>query len=395
MAKALLERLNPDTWPLPVDQLPNGTALVGGAVRDGLLNRLQEQPDLDLVVPNHAIQISQHFAKTLGATFVLLDAERDMARLVWKGWTIDLAKQIGSSLEEDLWRRDFRINAIGLMLGPSPKIFDPTGGILDVYQKRLVAVREQNLIEDPLRSLRGLRLMAELNLSLDPQTRTFITTHSSLLTRSAPERIQSELQRIVCVQEADEVIGLLKDIGLLNFWSNKDVAFKRVNLYSNIHSIFNTKELSLALPLIRLTHLLSDSGLIKLKFSRRQCQRCKSLRKWQKYNDGKAFETLREEERLQLHKDLEDDLPALISQLPAKDQEVWINRWRDPADPLFHPCSPLNGNTLQEILDVPKGPKLGALINHLSHERAFGRLSNLDQTLHEARYWWKHTSTLL
>ena len=49
----LRERLAPAQWPLPLARLPEGTALVGGAVRDGLLDRLQEQPDLDLVVPSH------------------------------------------------------------------------------------------------------------------------------------------------------------------------------------------------------------------------------------------------------------------------------------------------------------------------------------------------------
>ena len=126
LAKLLLRRLNPDKWPLRIDQLPLGTALVGGAVRDGLLNRLQEKPDLDLVVPNNAIKITQNFAKSLGSTSIVLDAERDMARLVFQGWTIDFATQIGCSLEEDLWRRDFRLNAIALLLGPNPKIVDPT-----------------------------------------------------------------------------------------------------------------------------------------------------------------------------------------------------------------------------------------------------------------------------
>ncbi len=395
MAKALWERLNPDNWPLPIDQLPVGTAVVGGAVRDGLLNRLPAQPDLDLVVPNDAIKISQNFAKNLGATFVALDVERDMARLVFKGWTIDFARQIGCDLEEDLWRRDFRLNSIALMLGSSPKIVDPTGGIEDLKRKCLVAVRERNLIEDPLRSLRGLRLMAELDFSFDPQTRTFINTHSNLLQRVSPERIQSELQRIVCLKDADKVVELLRDIGLLQFWCNKDVASEKINLYLNNQTILNSQELLLALPLARLTYLLSDSGLVKLRFSRKQCQRCQSLRKWQKHIENNGFKGMNEVDRFQMHSELEDFLPALICQLPAEDQEVWINRWRDLSDPLFHPSSPVDGNTLREILDLPEGPKLGALIHHLSHERAFGRLSNLDQTIQEARYWWKHNSTLL
>ncbi len=390
LAKLLLRRLNPDKWPLRIDQLPLGTALVGGAVRDGLLNRLQEKPDLDLVVPNNAIKITQNFAKSLGSTSIVLDAERDMARLVFQGWTIDFATQIGCSLEEDLWRRDFRLNAIALLLGPNPKIVDPTGGMEDLNKKKLVAVHEKNFIEDPLRCLRGLRFMAELNFSLDPQTRTFINTYSNLLPNAAPERIQSELKRIVYLKEADDVIDLLNEIGLLELWRNENMSPQKILITSNSHKLLNDKELSLALPLIRLTYLLSDAGLASLRFSKRQRKRCQLLRKWQERNDGFAFETLKEEDRFQLHKDLEEYLPALILQLPFKDQEVWINRWRDLEDPLFHPSPPVDGNTLQEILHLPQGPKLGSLMHHLSHERAFGRMWNLEEILQEARHWWQH-----
>ena len=110
LVEALWERLNPDKWPLQVDELPNGSALVGGAVRDALLDRLSEKPDLDLVVPNNAIELTQTFAKKFQARCVVLDSERDMARLIINGWTIDFARQIGVSLESDLLRRDFRIN---------------------------------------------------------------------------------------------------------------------------------------------------------------------------------------------------------------------------------------------------------------------------------------------
>ena len=88
----LRERLAPAHWPLPLARLPGGTALVGGAVRDGLLNRLQEQPDLDLVVPTDAIALTKALAQELHGTCVVLDAERSIARLVLGGWTVDIAR---------------------------------------------------------------------------------------------------------------------------------------------------------------------------------------------------------------------------------------------------------------------------------------------------------------
>ena len=59
LLKNLWERLDPSKWPLMIDDLPNGTVLVGGAVRDGLLGRLHEGIDLDFVVPSGAIQITR------------------------------------------------------------------------------------------------------------------------------------------------------------------------------------------------------------------------------------------------------------------------------------------------------------------------------------------------
>ena len=66
-------------------------------------------------------------AAKAGLSVCLLDKDRDIARLVFKCCTIDFAKQIGCCLEDDLCRRDFRLNAIALTLGNDPQIIDPTG----------------------------------------------------------------------------------------------------------------------------------------------------------------------------------------------------------------------------------------------------------------------------
>ena len=130
---ALLEqlqaRLAPAQWPLPLARLPQGTVLVGGAVRDGLLDRLADQPDLDLVVPTDAIALTRTLAQELHGTCVVLDAERSIARLVLGGWTVDLARQDGDGIEDDLWRRDYRLNAIAVSLQPWGELWDPTGAV--------------------------------------------------------------------------------------------------------------------------------------------------------------------------------------------------------------------------------------------------------------------------
>ncbi|MFL0756081.1 MAG: CCA tRNA nucleotidyltransferase [Prochlorococcus sp.] len=388
-AQALWEQLHPDRWPLSAEELPPGTVLVGGAVRDGLIGRLQKRPDLDLMVPGKAIELTGNLARTLGGTCVVLDTKRDIARLVLKGWTIDIAAQEGSNLEEDLWRRDFRLNAIALTLEAIPRLVDPTGGLNDLQQKKLVAIREQNLLDDPLRLLRGLRLMAELQLTPEAKTWSLIHCHHKLLPQAAPERIQAELQRLVNAHWADEVLPLLLSTGLLNSWQNSIEGINRKPPSHKAAKALNTAEQALALPLARLTYLVSDEGLIQLRFSRKQRQRCQLLRHWQNRNDGISFESLSEIDRLQLHLDLEKDLPALILQLPQASQLQWLERWRDPDDPLFHPYPPVDGYFLQKSLNLPMGRTLGDLLRHLCQERAFGRLHNQEQVLNEAIHWWE------
>jgi hypothetical protein len=90
-----------------------------------------------------------------------------------------------------------------------------------------------------------------------------------------------------------------------------------------------------------------------------------------------------------LHLELENDLPALILQLPAERRDHWLKRWRDGGDPLFHPRAALDGRTLQRELELPQGPLLGRLLHHLKRERAFGRIHDREDSLAASRTWLK------
>lgn len=388
-AVAILERLAPQRWPLPLDLLPEETALVGGAVRDALLDRLKPQPDLDLVVPSDALDLTRTLAKRLGGSCVVLDQERDMARLVLEGWTVDIARQDGPSLEADLGRRDYRLNAIALPLQRPEQLIDPTGGLTDLRQRRLTAVRESNLTDDPLRLLRGLRLIAEIPLSLDPITADWMQLHRQQLTRAAPERILAELQKLVAGPLADQALVQLSELELVQPWAAGQP------LPTSEDAIqLTADEREQALPLARLTALVSDQGLEQLKASRVLRQRCQRLRRWQ-HQLPQDPEMLAEAERLQLHLDLDRDLPALVLQLDPTLQSRWLQRWRDSEDPLFHPANPVDGTTLQRELNLTPGPGLGMLLMHLRQERAFGRLHGRDDALQEAHRWSKRNRDAL
>ena len=145
--------------------------------------------------------------------------------------------------------------------------------------------------------------------------------------------------------------------------------------------------------LSKLIFLLSDEGLSRLTFSKNQIKRCKNLRFWvHKIN---KLDDLSEDERFQLHIDLEEDLPSFILFLKERDSSSWLKRWKDPSDPLFHPSPPLNGHLLQKVFQLPPGPFLGELIRHLSKEKAYGRFFTDAEALEVARKWTLENSPFL
>jgi tRNA nucleotidyltransferase (CCA-adding enzyme) len=374
LAGQVLERLNPAGWPLRPEAFPQGTALVGGAVRDALLNRLGPRPDLDLVVNCDAIGFAKDASSRWGGTCVVLDADHGIARLVIQGWTIDLASQEGGSLEADLGRRDFTVNAIALPLEEGASLVDPTGGLDHLRRGQLVAVQEANLVADPLRLLRGLRLASELGFEVEPQSQVWIERHAALLGNVAGERVLTELEKLAAVPEGHRGLQACQAMGLLKPWGADPLAQASLDELSEQNGRgrgLGTEELDWALPLARLAALFGRQALDGLRSSRRLQQRCHALRHWQTAGpSGQLSET----DQLRLHLELEADLPALLMFWPEASAQAALDRWRDPADPLFHPRPPVDGKALQDHLALKPSRQLGELLHHLTLERAFGRL---------------------
>ena len=388
LSNDLFGDLNPKDWPISIADLPPGSALVGGSVRDGLLKKLSPKPDLDFVIPVNAIKFSENLSKKINGTFIKLDEKRDIARLVINGWTLDFARQVGENLQDDLLRRDFRINAIALRLTGKPEIFDPTGGINDLKSKKIVAISEKNLLDDPLRILRGFRFMCELDFELEKKTKMFLKNNVDKLSNVAPERIKMEILKIVNSKWNSSVWKTYLELQLLNEWNDNNFPYIELE-----RKDISTKKLIFGSFLSKLIFLLSDEGLSRLTFSKNQIKRCRNLRFWvHKINN---LDDLSEDERFQLHIDLEEDLPSFILFLKERDSNSWLKRWKDPSDPLFHPSPPLDGHLLQKVFQLPPGPFLGELIRHLSKEKAYGRFFTDAEALEVARKWTLENSPFL
>jgi tRNA nucleotidyltransferase (CCA-adding enzyme) len=221
-------------YPLPfsLDQLPLETCVVGGAVRDGLLGRTRAVIDIDLVVPVDAVELARDISRDYKAGFVMLDAERSIARLVFDGMTVDFAQQMGGSLEADLHRRDYRMNAIAYHLREQ-RLIDPLDGHGDLQAKLVRMVSAQNLADDPLRLLRGYRQAAQLGFEIESETARTIQSLASRLNTVAAERAMTELRYLLAVSHSDPRV-VIAAVELLQVWLPE---IQRETLASELQSI--------------------------------------------------------------------------------------------------------------------------------------------------------------
>lgn len=209
--------LNPESWPFDLRHLPPTAHLVGGIVRDALLQRQGDYLDLDIVLPTASIETAQALAKHYRAGFVVLDAKRHIARVVFDRATVDFALQEGHDLETDLGRRDFTINAIAY--NPhSQTLIDPLNGYHDLRAQRLRMISPHNLREDPLRLLRAYRQAAQLQFEIDPATIQTIITLAPQLAQIAAERIQSELNALLQHPQGVPWLQAAWQAGLFQSW---------------------------------------------------------------------------------------------------------------------------------------------------------------------------------
>ncbi|GGS80372.1 CCA tRNA nucleotidyltransferase [Nonomuraea spiralis] len=202
-------------------------ALVGGPVRDILLGRVGNDLDLTTDANPHRV----------------LDVVRDWADSVWtigidfgtvglrKGnWLIEITTYrsesydpksrkpevaYGETLEADLERRDFAVNAMAVRL-PGHEFVDPYGGLTDLRAKRLrtPGTPESSFTDDPLRMLRAARFASQLGFSVDRAALAAMTAMAERIEIVSAERIRDELDKLICGAYPREGLRLLVETGL-------------------------------------------------------------------------------------------------------------------------------------------------------------------------------------
>lgn len=200
--------------------------IVGGYLRDYLLKREKENPDIDFCLKEGAINFARILSKKIKAGFVILDKEHGCCRLVKKigvkTYTFDFADFRGKDLKDDLLRRDFTINSLAVELQKAVKAKSLNGLLIDFYaaaadlkSKLIRTAFKKSFDEDPLRILRAFSLSCIFGFRISEETRKLINLKKEKLSFVSYERIRDELFKILDSCNAFEYLCELDKLGIL------------------------------------------------------------------------------------------------------------------------------------------------------------------------------------
>lgn len=196
--------------------------LVGGAVRDLLLGKTPVDWDFATDArPDEIISFVKQWADslwTVGIKFGTVGVLKNNIRYEITTFRADFYTQnsrrpevtFSDSIEDDLLRRDFTINAIAYLI-KEKKAVDPFGGIKDLKEKLLRTPRDTRTCfkEDPLRMLRAMTLHANLGVELNPEIFDAINELGHLLKNISAERISAELSKILLSPKPSDTLRLV------------------------------------------------------------------------------------------------------------------------------------------------------------------------------------------
>ena len=212
------------------------TYVVGGYVRDRLLGRRDNdaERDLDIVCVGSGIRLAEHLASRLMPMPKVTVFKRfGTAMLKHRNWEIELVgarkesyrsdsrKPIveDGTLEDDQLRRDFTINALAVSLNAHNygEIIDPFNGIYHLEQKRIQTPLDpdRTFSDDPLRMMRAIRFATQLGFAIEPETYRAISRNAHRINIVSPERITTELNKIILADSPSRGFKQLFDTGLL------------------------------------------------------------------------------------------------------------------------------------------------------------------------------------
>ncbi len=349
---------------------------VGGAIRD--LAAGAAPSEVDLVCGGDPAVLAASIAARLGETAGVHEEPRfATARVGWRGRRLDIAAlrseryarpgalpevRPGATIEADLGRRDFSVNAAALgVAGPRRgELLDPHGGLEDLAARRLRALHADSFRDDATRLWRGARYATALGLRPDPETARLIEDAPRWIARSSGRRLWAEFERVAESRHVGAALRLLEGWGVLRgvhpAWSLPPEASRALARRPGPHS-----------PALLLAVVLAPLAGREAIAARLAAPRA-------------AHRAVEEAARLLGAHDRTP--PSLAALEGVADEARLAARWLDPPGQRAlqrdlrrweRTRAPLDAGALLR-LGVERGPALGAWLGRLRRERYLGNL---------------------
>lgn len=406
MNRAFFERLS---------TLESTVYLVGGAIRQRLLN--QPIDDYDFVLLEPVIPVVADLAKEFGCSWVVLDKQRDIARLILKGLSFDFAPILGD-LESDLACRDLSINAMAAPVQAAQlmgecnylrrEIIDPWGGWDDIQKRRIRGLSCENFRSDPLRMIRVFRFAASLNFSIEHNTLQWISQFSTAISQVAKERITYEFAKLLAASDSVRALSQMpEEMTQILFQSDANEWLARLRNLSQLETdlkqtcppevmaCLKTKFADRRSELIALKiFILADLGRSENELSKQLTSLVLSRQELDVLAAWKAdvcreprfylSDPVRLLELYQRHKKHIQGLSFLWHlYFPEQFAEAARIRrgWLESDNILAHPPVLINGGDVMQALQIQPGPRIGQVLKQVQVAQARGQVSTRNEAL--------------
>jgi len=354
------------------------TWCVGGALRDNLLG--QENKDYDLATAARPEDVQRLFRRTVPVgvehgTIAVLDKDNRPHEVTTfrKDVLTDgrhAKVEFGVSLQDDLARRDFTINAIAYH--PIQHEWrDPFGGRADLEKHLIRSVGDPNwrFQEDYLRILRALRFSARFDFRIQGATLEAARANAQGLSMLSAERVRDEwFKGITTARKVSKLVALWREIGAARIWLPEIGKQETGNEKGNVDKLPRD-------PVLVTSLLASDppSLLTRLKCANRDIERGRAIRDWrERFPDPRHLPAVRR--WLSETGPYADDLLALLPALPAKGLAVPVSRLPDVVESIRAANDPLTLKDLavhgEDLIaaGVRAGPDVGDMLRRLLDE---------------------------
>ncbi|MBI4180474.1 MAG: CCA tRNA nucleotidyltransferase [Chloroflexi bacterium] len=373
--------------------------LVGGVVRDLLLRRVNL--DLDLVVEGDAIKLALQLAEITGGK-VITHSRFGTAKLRWQGWSVDLATARSESytkpgtlptvkpgsIDTDLFRRDFTINAMAVELIPGGygRLLDPHRGKADLEHQLIRVLHEKSFIDDATRIWRGLRYEQRLDFQLETDTLKLLKRDIPMLETISGDRIRHELERIFQEEYPEKVLSRAEKLGVLSTLhpSLKGDSWLSEKFRQARSSSLPLSGLYLALLAYRLTDEENEQLISHLKLSKSLGQTLRDTNHLKGELGWLADPALAPSRVYRLLHGYSQS--ALIANLLASDSPVVQGHIRLFRDKLRYVKPSLTGNDLIKM-GVPPGPRMKEILQQLHGARLDGKVKSKKEEEELVRRW--------